>query len=135
MQAKQYMQMIREAEIELKLINAKRQHYIDLAASMGAGIGKVSDTPSTGSRVETAAIGMADLLTELNVKAREYEGMIRKAEALISKIPQERFRQLLTYRYFCNWSWSHISDELGYKDPKSVYRVHGWALRELQAVM
>jgi DNA-directed RNA polymerase specialized sigma24 family protein len=135
MQAKELMQQVRRAEQELKLINAKKRHFIDLAASMGGGMGVASAKPSGASRVEAAAVGIVDLSTELDVKAKEYVALIHKAEALLSKLPQPRHREVLTLRYMSGWSWKSISDEMGYKDPKSVYRVHGWALQELQKLM
>jgi len=50
-------------------------------------------------------------------------------------VPQERYRQILTYRYLCGWTFRSISDELEYNDPNSVYRAHGWALHEAQTVL
>ncbi len=136
MQAKEFMQQVHHAEEELKLITAKRRHFEDLAVSIGSGMGSaISGKPSGASRVEAAAVGITDLTTELAVKEKEYVALIRKAEGLIAKLPQERHRQVLTLRYLSGWSWPSISDELKYKDAKSVYRVHGWALQELQRLM
>jgi hypothetical protein len=42
---------------------------------------------------------------------------------------------ILNYRYLCGWSYKSISDELKYNDPNSVYRAHGWALREAQKII
>ncbi len=136
MQAKEFMLRVHRAEQELKLINAKKRHFMDLAMSIGSGMGNaVGGKPSGASRVEKAVVSLTDLTIELSVKEKEYVDLIRKAESLIDKLPQERHRQVLTLRYLSGWSWSNISDELNYKDAKSVYRVHGWALQELQKVM
>lgn len=136
MQAKEFMQQVQRAEAELRLISAKKRHFDDLAASLGAGVAKATnDTPSGASRVEAAAVGLADVFTELDVKAREYAALIRRATELIEKLPQQKHRQVLTLRYLSGWSWSSIRDEMGYNDPKSVYRVHGWALQELQKLL
>lgn len=135
MQAKEFMQQVRVAEQELKMIGAKRRHYEDLARSVGCGIGSATAKPSGASRVEAAAVGLVDLFTDLDVKERQYVALIRKAEELIARLPRERHRQILTLRYLSGWSWKSISDEMEYHDPKSVYRVHGWALQELQKLM
>lgn len=136
MQAKEFMQQVQRAETELRFIAEQRQHFADLAASVGGGIAKATlDKPSGGSRVETAAIGLADLLTALDVKQREYAAIVRKAQELIAKLPQQNHRVILTMRYIMNCSWQHIGEFLHYKDPKSVYRVHGWALQELQKLL
>lgn len=135
MQAKIFMMRVRQAEHELKLINQKRRHFVELAGSIGVSASAVPSKPTGASRVEAAAVSIVDLTTELDVKAAEYTKLIRKAETLIEKIPQERYRQVLTLRYLTGWSWRSISDEMDYRDPKSVYRVHGWALRELQKLL
>lgn len=129
------MLQVQRAEKELKLISAKRRHFEDLMLSTGSGVGTAIGKPTGASRTEAAAVGLVDLTTELDVKAREYVALIHKAEALIAKLPQEKHRQILTLRYLSDWSWRSISDELRYKDPKSVYRVHGWALQELQKLL
>lgn len=136
MQAKEFMLSVQKAETELKIISAKKRHYADLAMSIGAKIRVVVIAKTdNGSKTETAAIGLYEMQELLDQKEKEYTALVRKAEGLIAKIPQEKFRLLLTYKYLCNWSWRSIRDELGYKDEKSVYRCHGYALRELQKVM
>ena len=135
MQAKLFFQKVQRAEAELKVLNAKRRHYIELGTSMGAPLGPVGGSHNPTSRVENSVIGMMDLTDKLDSKIREYEGVIREAEALIEKIPQEKYRQILTYRYLCGWSFKSISDEVGYTDPNSIYRSHGWALAEADKIM
>lgn len=136
MPVKEFLSQVQRAETELRLIAERRAHFEDLAASVGGGIAKATlDKPSGGSRVETAAIGLVDLLTDLDVKEREYAAVVKKAEELIGKLPQQNHRVVLTLRYILNRSWSYISNFMNYKDPKSVYRVHGWALQELQKLM
>ena len=137
MRAKELMEQVRKAEAELKLIGARKRHYDDLAKSLGSGIGSTafSKQPSGSSRVESAAVALTDLATELDVRAKRYADLVRKAEKLIDKIPQENFRKVLTLRYLSGWSWRSIQDEMGYKDEKSTYRCNGYALRELQRLM
>ena len=136
MQAKEFLLKVQSAEQELRLLEAKKRHYEDFATSIGSGIGSaVGSKPSGASRVEAAAVGLTDLLTEIDVKIAEYVKLIRKAEKLIEKLPQAKHRQVLTLKYLSGWSWPRIRDEMGYKDPKSVFRVHGYALLELQKVM
>jgi len=135
MQAKIYMEQVQRAEEELKLITAKRKHYEELAtmtsSSASAAAGNVGNT----SRVETAAVNICDLITALNVKEAEYVQLIHNAETLIDKIPQYKFRQVLTLHYLAGMPMSEVSDVMKYKDAKSVYHVRGFALRELQKLM
>jgi len=135
MQAKEFMQQVRKAESELKLIAMKRRHYEDLAASIGVKLTGMPSGSGGGSRVETAAVGLTILTSQLTEKEKEYAALVRKAEKLIDKIPQEKFRKVLTLRYLCGISWRSIQDEMAYNDEKSVYRCNGYALKELQKLM
>ena len=137
MKAKAYFLQVLAAEKELKLIRAKIRHYEDIGLSITGGS---MDSPvvshSRGSsRVEAAAMGIFDATRALEEKAKEYVAVIQRAERLIALLPQERYRQILTYRYLCGWSFRSITDELKYENPRSVYKAHGWALREAQKII
>ena len=136
MTAKEYLLRVRKAERELKLINEKKQHYNDLICSIGANMGKaVIQKPSGGSKTETAAVGLVFLNERLLEKEKEYAKIVVKAEGLIDKLEQDKFREVLTKRYLCGKSWKIIQDEMDYKDEKSVLRCHGYALREFQKLL
>ena len=135
MRIKEFFQQVRRAETELKTLNAKLRHYEDLGLSQGSAFGSIGHSQRGTSRVELAACGAVDALSALEGKKAEYLAIIGRAERIIEQIPQERYRQILTYRYLCQWSFRSISDELEYSDPKSVYRAHGWALTAAQAVL
>jgi DNA-directed RNA polymerase specialized sigma24 family protein len=137
MTAKEYFKAVVHAERELMVIRAKIRHYQDIGYSITGGS---MDSPvvshSRGSsRVEAAAMGIFDATAELERQAAEFLTIVRKAEALIARIPQDRYRQILTLRYMAGWSFRSISDELRYQDEKSVYRAHGYALAEAQKIL
>ena len=135
MRVKDFFRQVQRAESELKILDAKLRHYEDLGLSLGGSSGVIGNKNRGTSRVELAACGAVDALSALIDKKREYMAIISRAEAIIEKIPQERYRQILTYRYLCQWSFRSISDELQYNDPNSVYRAHGWALTEAQKIL
>ena len=113
----------------MRLLAAKKRHYEDMGFSITA---KLTGMPGSGqrgmSRVEMAAVGMVDVLSALAAQIEKHARIIQDAENLIARIPQEKYRQLLTLRYLAGMSWQSISDEMGYKDKNSVYRAHGYAL-------
>ena len=122
---------VRSSEREMRLLAAKKRHYEDMGFSISP---KLTGMPGSGqrgiSRVEMAAVGMVDILTDLQEQIEKHAKIIKDAENLIARIPQEKYRQLLTLRYLVGMSWPSISDEMGYKDRNSVYRAHGYALIE-----
>ena len=136
MKAKVFFQRVRAAESELKVLHAKEAHYHDLGLSMSANMSGMPGHAVKGtSRVELAAIGAVDVFQSIREQERELGAIIAQAEWVIKNISQERYRQILNYRYLCGWSFRSISDELEYSDPNSVYRAHGWALREAQIIL
>lgn len=135
MTAKELFQRVRWAENELKMLNAKAEHYHDLGLSLGGACGAIGNKSRGTSRVELAACGAADALSDIEEQRRAYLAIIGLAERIIKSIPQEKYRSILTYRYICNKSFRWISDELEYNDPNSIYRAHGWALIEAQKAL
>ena len=137
MKAKDYFRQIRSIERELKLLRARIRHFNDIGLSITGG---TMDSPvvshSRGSsRVETAAIGLYEAKFALERQAEEYVIRIREAEQMVGFLANERYRQILTLRYLADWTWKSISDELGYRDPKSVYKAHGYALNAVQEIL
>lgn len=136
MQAKFFMEAVRDASRELKLLNLRRAQYLEMGTGISAEITGMPHNPNVSSRVETAAVGMADILTEIDVKRAEYLALIRQAEELIEKLPQYKFKEVLTLKYIVGLdTWQQISDKMGYKDKDSASHVHGYALRALQKLM
>lgn len=137
MKAKDYFRQIRSIERELKLLRALIRHFNDIGLSITGG---TMDSPvvshSRGSsRVETAAIGLYEAKSALEHQVEEYVIRIREAEQMVGFLANERYRQILTLRYLADWTWKSISDELGYRDPKSVYKAHGYALAAAQEIL
>ena len=137
MKAKDYFRQIRSIERELKLLRARIRHFNDIGLSITGG---TMDSPvvshSRGSsRVETAAIGLYEAKSALEHQVEEYVIRIREAEQMVGFLANERYRQILTLRYLADWTWKSISDELGYRDPKSVYKAHGYALAAAQEIL
>ena len=135
MTAKKFFSQVRQAESELKILNAKLRHYEELGFSLGGMSGTIGNANRGTSRVELAAIGAVDAFQSILSQQREFTAIIARAEQVIKMIPQEKYRAILNYRYLCGWSFRSISDELAYNDPNSVYRAHGWALVEAQKIL
>ena len=135
MKAKDFFRQVRLAKNDLKVLNAKLEMFEDLGMSFGGIAGGSGNKHRSTSRVELAACGAADALRDLEEQRRQFLAVIARAEQVIRQIPQEKYRMILSYRYLCDWSLKSISDELRYNDPNSIYRAHGWALREAQKVL
>ena len=137
MRAKEFFHQVKAAERELKLLRAQISHFQDLGLSItGGGMDSPVVSHSRGSSgVEAAAMGIFDSTQKLEKQVKEYAEVIAKAQRVVSMIPQDKYRQILTLHYLAGWSFSSISDELKYNNPRSVYTAHGWALKEAQKVL
>lgn len=134
MKAKEFMEQVGKAERDLLAISAHKRHLMDLATAIGVNLTGMPGKQGGSSRVENV-VSIIDLTVELADKEREYTQLVVKAKELIGKIPQEKFQNLLILKYLCDHSWKTIRDEMGYKDEKSVFRCHGYALKALQKLL
>ena len=129
MTTREYFERVREAERELWRIQRQREHWEEMATRL-SGMGETAiRSTDIRSPTETAGIHLADLSRDLDEDERRYTEIVREARALIAKIQQSKFREVLTLRYICCHGWKRISEEMQYTGEKSVYVVHGWALK------
>lgn len=135
MTAKAYMEQVQIVERELRMIAEQREHYLALGGALAANLSATPGSHDNHSRVEVAAVGMADLAAELEKKAAGYVAFVREARDKVEQLEAPNFRQVLIYHYFLGKPMKEISDIMQYKDGKSVYRVRGYALRELDKLM
>ena len=136
--AKAYLTQAYSAQRRILALAAKRDRILEIAATAAAGSAPDSvkvQTSGGTSRVESAAVQLADLAAEMDREIGVYTEVVRSAQALIAKLPQPRFRSVLELRYIAGLPWHRIAAIIGYSEPHSAMRVHGWALRELDALM
>ena len=133
--AKEFFRRVEVTEHKLKLLQARLRHYESIGLSLSPSSGGLPGGHRASSKVETAAVGTVDAAADLQAQIDALMAMHNLAQQVIDKIPQERYRDILTYKYLCGWSFRSISDELAYNDQNSIYRAHGWALQEAQKVL
>ena len=136
LKAKEFLQQVAYAEREIRTIKAQIDHFMDLGLRITSSMSNTPISASRGSsRVETSAVGIVDGSESLNANLRAYEAKYEYAKKLVKRIPQERYRRLITLHYLCGWKLPRVGEELGYEDRNSVYRAHGWALVEMQKIL
>ncbi len=130
MTAKEFLRGIRENERRINALMERRQHYFDMAMQ-GTGSKEARRIGGTNqaSRVEEAVCRLIDLEGDLDKEIDRLVDQTRLAEALISRIKDSRYRDVLRYRYLNGWRWERIMLEMRYEE-KHVHRLHGYALAE-----
>lgn len=98
-----------------------------------------SDEPRSGnpaqSRVENGALKLIELEREINADIDALVDSRQKARRIMDDLPDDRYRDILMWRYFSCWNWDKIADGLGYNDRTQVWRLHGRALLEANTIM
>ena len=133
MTGEQFLNSIRNLDYEITALDHtrtrlmdQRQDILDRAMSNAALTG-VCVQHSAGSKTEALGVQLADLITpeQLVTKLNRLQARVNKridtlvdkkeqAQAVIERIPDARYRALLTYRYINNLKWSSVADLMGY---------------------
>ena len=130
---KESFQSVRDAGLQIPVLQRQKAHYEDMAQSIGVNLSGMPFHRSDTCKVEAAAVAMADLHTEICERLLAYANLIKQGQAIIDQMRTVRYKAILTERYINLCSWPEVTRRVGYKDEKSVFRAHGWALREAAA--
>lgn len=136
MNAKEYLRQLSRDEATLK---AKKKHLEVLRDTVSyVAAHKLDGMPRSssneGSSVERSVEKMADL--EAEITQDEAALNLKKAQALdlIEKLDNPECKTILVLRYFRHMSWSEIAERMFYTE-RWVYKLHGFALRELDEIL
>lgn len=132
MTAKEYFWRVRDAERDLKSLE---QEYEQAKADIlhlkaiqydgdkvtGGKIGDLSD----------AIAAIVSYAEQLNEQWDKLIALRKEAKALIERIADGRYREVLTRRYLQGQSWEQVAVCMGY-DYYHVHKLHGKALKIFQ---
>ena len=134
MNVKRLLVSVIDAQRRIRDMLARKEHYRELATSIsGMSENRIRSTDKR-SRVETAALALVDLGADLGKQAEMLAEQLREAERLLDQLSNARHSQILGMRYLEAKSWDEIMRVMGYGDIHSAYRLHGYALAELQKI-
>ena len=115
MTAREYLNQARRAEARLRALRERMERYQVLAVQATAAYGNGRGGGSQkSSRVEKYACRMADLAAELRERSEACAALIAEIEGVIDRVPDERYRDVLRYRYLNGWSHERIAREMHY---------------------
>lgn len=86
------------------------------------------------SKVEDNVLAMVDVHRELKERIEELMRETRRAEKLISILPDGRHRSVLQLRYLCGMGWEEIAEKMQYT-LRWVHKLHREATDQLQSCM
>lgn len=133
MTAKEYLNEIRKADLELDALNAKIGQLREQAQGVRAM--QLSDMPK-GGQSKGPDDYVAELVDLQNVIYRRGIALYKKqGEALqmITQMPVTEQRAVLLHRYFCKMSWDDIAESMHYSF-RGIFKLHGAALQSFAQV-
>jgi len=134
--AKQFFMRARSAEQDIRRLERMIDHYSSVGASISSKWGGIGGGKGNNqSKVETAAVGIITAEQGILSELTRYRQIVAEAENVISRIPQDRFRQILTLHYLAGMTLADVSRTLNYKHTENLYRAHGWALGAAQKII
>lgn len=108
----------------LNLLEDRREHLTTI----------YKDTPPSTTRevdsMQKATANIMDLRVEINEKIDEFVDLQREIMHVIDKVPNSKYRSLLTYRYLNFQEWELIALEMGCS-AKHIYKLHREALDKI----
>ena len=122
----------REAERAYRLARDKANAYKQLLM-YGKAVRYESDSGTherKGNPVENAYCCLADYDAEANRLLQEMISARQRAEEIISSVPDQTQREVLTRRYIIGQRWEDIAECMGYSR-QHVTRLHGYALQKM----
>lgn len=132
MTAKEYLRQLSRKDARINALVERQRRCRELAERRTA---VYRDTPGGGRRcsssVEEYVAKIIDLEREIDRRIDEYVGLTREIEAAIDRIDDDRYRDILRFRYVNGWGWERIAREMHY-ELRWIYRLHGRALREIR---
>lgn len=116
------------------LLKARSEAY-DKALIQGVDISLERVQGGKGNSVEDRLLRIAELDREINSQIDALVEAKHEIIRAISKVEDIRYRTLLIDYYVNGNTWEQVAEELGLKDVRWVYTLHGRALKEIGEVL
>ena len=135
MEPKEFLNQYRRAVTDIENLETEAEELENMA--MGITIIAERDRVQTSGkkdRMAELAAKAADIRIDIMNKRTEALEMMHKVSRLIAGMGNDRYRKLLHMRYIKGAAWEEIAVAMHYSI-KHVYKLHGWALQEVRAML
>lgn len=129
----EYLRQALYADERIDALVKRSLHYRERAQQIAHhGFGVPGEKTNHHSKVEDAVVELVDISRELYEQARCLVMRIREIEDVIGRVEDDRYRDLLRWRYLNGWRWEKIAEALGCRDVRWVYELHRRALSKAE---
>ena len=135
MEAKEYLQQVRNADIK---INDKMEELADLEV-LATKLGSLSDgdrvqASSSQDKMADIVCRIADLKSEIQTEINSLLELKRQVREVIEKVSEPVLISVLHKRYLQYKSWEQIAVEMGFTY-RWCTKLHGKALQEVENII
>lgn len=124
MTVKQWLSRARQCDREISVLKEAKDRERDRLLSITASL---DGDPVSHSSEPHKFDGYVELVDILDKRIKELYAIKKEILTLIDKVPDSRFRRLLTLYYVSGKTWSEVETEMAYSHVH-MRRLHGWAL-------
>lgn len=133
MNAKEYLSQATwlDQMIDSKLEQLEALKSLSMKVTSSFTIEKISGGNIEKSKMESTIVKVIDLENEINADIDRLVDLKKNIQDTINKMEDINQQLLLELRYLSRKGWDEIAASMGY-DPRTVYRMHGKALKEFE---
>lgn len=131
MTAKKYLSRARGIEDEIRQLERMRRTAYERATGCTAPITPV---PAHGAGGDSAS-EYAHYDGLLQRKIEELHAVMAEIESTIERVPDERYRRLLRWRYLEQHTWEQVAVDMNYSYSQVVKYLHPDALKAVSEIM
>ena len=133
MNAKEYLSQATwlDQMIDSKLEQLEALKSLSMKVTSSFTKEKISGGNIEKSKMESTIVKVIDLENEINADIDRLIDLKKNIQDTINKMEDINQQLLLELRYLSRKGWDEIAALMGY-DPRTVYRMHGKALKEFE---
>lgn len=124
---KQWLLRYRDEDADIDSLIEERAVWMDRATKITTGVGGVAGGGDERGAMESAALRIAEIGSELDERIRRQNEVRREIRSAIARVKDPTLRSLLRLRYINGLRFEQIADLLHYSVRWTI-RLHGRAL-------
>ena len=135
MDTKSYLKRAMLAQAEINYLREQIQYLREKIMNVGSVVNddmKVQTSKSYDTMGDTVA-SICDREDELKEKMDAYAKIERKVSEKIDEVKEQKYRDLLRYRYILGLTYDQIADRMNYS-PRHIARMHDKAVEAFEQV-
>lgn len=126
---REYLDSMRELSAELEAIRQQISYLYNVSTDAGC------DSPAAGAdQADENAARIQDLIADRERVLSQWLDAYEMVTGILDRIPEQKFRIVLSLRYLLRYSWDAVSEETGYQI-RHLLRIHNKAIAQFDEIL